>query len=100
MARKMSEQSRQQGVVPAVIVAPTPQQEEDEQEVEETAEGQVDTGKDPEDPTGSLEASAAPAPSTSASTSTVEITAYMTKMPGLCNDMDRVGYRKERTGIS
>ena len=103
-ARKMSEQSGQQGVVPAVIVAPTPQQEEGEQEAEkvaepgeETAQEQVDTSKDPEDPTGPLEPSEGPTPSTSASTSAAEITAYMTKYQGFATTwIEEVIEKKEQ----
>ena len=105
-ARKMDVQPRQEGLEAAVVVPPTHQEGEDiqEQEAEETvgtgeqpSQEQVDTSKYPEDPTGPLEASAAPIPSTSAGTGTAEITTYMTKCQGFAKTwIEEVVEKKEQ----
>ena len=93
-ARKVDPQVRQEGMEQAVIVPPVQQEGEGEQGIakvieagEQQAQQQVDTGKDPEDPTSPCQASKASistalTPSTSTSTGTAEITAYMNKCQG------------------
>ena len=92
-ARKVDQPVRQEGMEPAVVPPPAPQEVEalqgkegaqagaEEVEVVQPDE-QVATTQDPVDPTGQPGTSTTPAPGTSASTGTAEIIAYMNKCQG------------------
>ena len=101
-ARKVDQPVRQEGMEPALIAPPAPQEEEGAKEGAEEVEvvqpvEQVATGQDPTDPTGQPGTSTAPTPSTSASTGAAEIVAYMNKCQDLAKTwIEKVVEKKEQ----